>query len=378
MTKEFITVLIPTYNRAALLLETLDSVFSQTRQPDEIIILNDGCTDHTVKVLRELDDRIRVLSFKNQGKSGALNSGLQEVGGGLIWIVDDDDLMEPAALETLENLLIENPDAGFSYGRHGRFSVNRDQIKKFDTGYWCTCRPEEFFVSTMDDMFAHQPGMLVRKSLYDQVGPFETSLARSLDYEMLLRLARVANVASTDEVIFWQRVHDGERGAGKTAISSSERNAKWIENDQIIFRKLYAAIELKEYIPSSLDLAGVAAERYALLRRGVIMARKKLWVLAVSDFRRARDVSNAPLTNEERQILRSAFAGKYGCEEIVHDQALISLMMGLKDGSRSGFEFTSVLGEGLLWRVRYAFFSGQFITSFKLCACMLRLKSEKK
>ncbi|WP_299950000.1 glycosyltransferase family 2 protein [Hyphomonas sp. BRH_c22] len=375
MSCQFVTVLIPTYNRSELLLATLASVFAQSRLPDEIVVINDGSTDDTLKRLSTLGDRVRILTQENQGKSAALNLGLRHARDGLIWIVDDDDLMNPDALQTLIDLFDRDPDAEFAYGRHERFSAKPSgEIRRFDTGYWCECLPDEFLIATMEDMFVHQPGMLVRKSLYDRVGPFDINRARSQDYEMLIRLARAAKVASTEDVVFLQRVHDGERGAGARAISSDQRDSKWVENDQSIFRNIYASFDLEEYIPPHKELVGPAALRYALLSRGAIMARKKLWDLAIEDFSAARDLTKDPLSEAESSIIWRSLAGKYGCDEIITDRSLMLALERLADGSRPGSQIASSLALGLRWRVWSELRGGHMLKALALFLCMTRLR----
>jgi glycosyltransferase involved in cell wall biosynthesis len=173
-----VTVLIPTFNRAHLLVESLDSVLAQTRRPDQIIVINDGSTDDTLERLEPYRGDIEILNKDNAGKSAALNKALSVAKGDLIWVFDDDDIAEPDALEILLGLLDENPDADFAYGRHDRFEVRPDgRVKWKDTGYWRKSPPEDFLFETLLDMFAHQPGMLVRKSLYIKAGAFDESLS---------------------------------------------------------------------------------------------------------------------------------------------------------------------------------------------------------
>ena len=102
------------------------------------------------------------------------------------------------ALETMLGLLENNPEADFAYGRHDRFEVlPGGDVKWQDTGYWRESSSEDFLFDTLLDMFAHQPAMLVRKSLYIKAGAFDETLIRSQDYDMLLRLARYGRVITS-------------------------------------------------------------------------------------------------------------------------------------------------------------------------------------
>ena len=370
-----VTVLIPTFNRSALLRESLDSILAQTRPAHEIIIINDGSTDDTLEQLKAYEGRVRVLSKSNAGKSAALNFGLKHVTGDLVWIFDDDDLAAPTALEILVGLLEANPEADMAYGRHERFSVDGSGEKRLlGTGYWTNCDSEEFLTATLDDMFAHQQGMIVRKELYDRVGAFDESLVRSQDYDMLIRLARVGTPVSTEEFVFQQRVHDGIRGTQTEQVQAKKRNSSWSQFDKVIFRNYYPQIELNEYLSNGKSISDPLNRRHALLRRASVMARKKLWELAVNDLRAAERVSQAPLSKPETVALRSAFASKYGCDEILANSALIDELCDLADVSLVGAQIVMSLARGLRWRVRSEFTKIRCLKSVSYYLIMNKLK----
>ncbi len=370
-----VTVLIPTFNRSALLLESLDSILAQTRPAHEVIIINDGSTDDTLERLKAYEGRIRVLSKPNGGKSAALNFGLKHVTGDLVWVFDDDDLAVPTALETLVGLLEADPNADMAYGRHQRFSVDGSgEQRLLGTGYWTNCDSDEFLTATLDDMFAHQQGMIVRKSLYDQVGSFDESLVRSQDYDMLIRLARVGTPASTEEFVFQQRVHDGIRGTQTEQVLAKKRNSSWSQFDKVIFRNHYPRIKLDEYLSDGRSISDPLNKRRALLRRASVMARKKLWELAVKDLRAAESLSQAPLSKPETVALRSAFASKYGCDEILNNSKLIDELCELALLSPTGSQIVVALARGLRWRVRSELFAAKSWKSIRYFLIMTKLR----
>lgn len=129
-----ITAIIPTYNRAALLKETLQSLAAQTRPIDEILVWDDGSTDDTEAVVRAAQGPIRYFRTANSGKSRALNAALQEAKGDLIWICDDDDLALPHAAERLSGMLANAPDVDVAAGCYVRFRVDPVTGKQIETG----------------------------------------------------------------------------------------------------------------------------------------------------------------------------------------------------------------------------------------------------
>lgn len=95
-----ISVIISTYNKAALLRETLHSVLAQTLQPLEILVADDGSTDGTASMLREFGDRVTHMALPHHGQPAApRNAALKRARGDWIALVDHDDLWHPQKLE---------------------------------------------------------------------------------------------------------------------------------------------------------------------------------------------------------------------------------------------------------------------------------------
>ena len=110
-----ISVVIPTYQHAASLPKCLDSVFAQTYQPIEVIVVDDGSTDDTQTVLEPYRDRIVSIKQDNAGSNPARNRGLQEAKGEYIIFCDADVTMQPKMLETMLVTLQAHPEASYAY-----------------------------------------------------------------------------------------------------------------------------------------------------------------------------------------------------------------------------------------------------------------------
>ncbi len=106
-----VSVIIPVYNVENYLSECLDSVCNQTLSNIEIICVNDGSSDDSLKILnqyRQVDDRIKVISQNNQGLSASRNNGLKEATGRYIYFLDSDDYIDITCLEKLYNNAVSN------------------------------------------------------------------------------------------------------------------------------------------------------------------------------------------------------------------------------------------------------------------------------
>ena len=119
------SVVVPVYNRAGLIGETLDSVASQTYRPIEVVIVDDGSTDNTVSVVRQWMDTVqdsphlvvRLVAQQNSGAPAARNNGIEESCGEFLQFLDSDDILDPDKIRIQVEALIRNPEADFAYGR---------------------------------------------------------------------------------------------------------------------------------------------------------------------------------------------------------------------------------------------------------------------
>ena len=116
-----ISVIIAAYNAEATLAETLASVLGQTLLPDEIIVVDDGSTDHTAQVAAAASNSIRVIRQNNRGAAAALNMGVKLATGDALGFVDADDLWERDKLAMQARVLAEQPELDGTSGHVSMF-----------------------------------------------------------------------------------------------------------------------------------------------------------------------------------------------------------------------------------------------------------------
>jgi len=148
----YFSVIMPVYNRAELVKQSIDSVLRQTFQDFELICINDGSTDNTLEVLSELekvDSRIKVVSHENKGRCQARNSGIAHAKGKWIAFLDSDDFYLDNHLETLQNLIKRFP----SFSGIATELVFEDRIRDHNK-----CRYyRDFVVLSLDDFADTNP-----------------------------------------------------------------------------------------------------------------------------------------------------------------------------------------------------------------------------
>ena len=187
-----VSVILPTYNRASLLVEAIASVRSQTWEDWELLVIDDGSTDGTREVVRIGDPRIRWFRQDRGGPSRARNRGLREARGKFFAFLDSDDLWMPEKLQLQLEVFRKEPRVG---------AVCCDMLEsdgKED-------RPASFFQRigftgelTAEKMFFHNSvaiqTLVARRSAIERAGRFDTDLWGTEDYEFAYRLLREAPV----------------------------------------------------------------------------------------------------------------------------------------------------------------------------------------
>lgn len=190
-----VSVVIPTYNRAALLARAIDSVVSQTVEPLEILVVDDGSTDDTKTLIRERYPQIRYLAQENRGVSAARNRGIAESQGELIAFLDSDDAWVESKLEKQIAAMDGDPHAPICHTeeiwiRNGRRVNPMNKHRKHGGWIFQQCLP----LCTISPS-----STLARRELFDEVGLFDESLPACEDYDLWLRVASRYPVHLVDE-----------------------------------------------------------------------------------------------------------------------------------------------------------------------------------
>lgn len=156
MIKKTVSVVIPVYNVERYLRESLLSVMNQDYEELEIVVVNDGSTDSSLEILKDLalkDSRVKVFSKTNGGLASARNYGLQHCSGGFILFFDSDDLLVPNAISTLMKCVIDKSADIVAFGFE-KFYENTKIVNTVDKEFKAVpLSTSDYFRLAFDDSF---------------------------------------------------------------------------------------------------------------------------------------------------------------------------------------------------------------------------------
>lgn len=180
-----ISVIIPSFNRAWTLAHAIDSVLAQTVAPKEIIVVDDGSTDHTSEVLAAYGDSIRVLVQPNKGVSSARNLGIRHSTGEFVALLDSDDQWKPEKLACQAAFFMAHPGALICqteeiWIRNG-VRVNPRKKHKKPSGL--------IFEPSLHLCLVSPSAVMIKKKLFERKGMFRPDFPVCEDYEFWLRVS---------------------------------------------------------------------------------------------------------------------------------------------------------------------------------------------
>lgn len=201
-----VSVIIPSYNHARYVCQTIESVLAQTLPPHEIIVVDDGSTDNTSEIVAPLLDRIHYVRHANCGVAATRNAGARLASGDYLTFIDADDLWLPQKLELQVARFEADPKLGLVH-------CGLEEITA--TG--------EFICRRLDGMEGHVANemllwrrvtilgggstLMVPREVFDRFGGFDENLSTSADWDFCYRVARAHEVGFVPEVLLRYRLH---------------------------------------------------------------------------------------------------------------------------------------------------------------------------
>jgi len=195
MSRPFVSIIIPTRNRAALVCAAIDSVLGQTRRDFELIVVDDGSTDSTQEVLRSYGSRIVCLRIDPSGPSAARNRGIDAARADLIAFLDSDDCWLPRKLERQIDHFHAHDDVMVSQTREiwirNGVRVNARAKHRMYSGW--------IYEHCLPLCIVSPSSVMIHRRVFEHVGLFDEQMPACEDYDLWLRIAPHYPIHLVDE-----------------------------------------------------------------------------------------------------------------------------------------------------------------------------------
>lgn len=213
-----VSVIVPVYNGAQYLAESLDSALAQDYPNLEVVVVDDGSTDGTPAILeryaQRFAQRVRVITQPNRGAAAARNAALLEARGEYVAFLDADDLWAPHKLSIQVLHLGRHPDVDLVYSAwmvvEGKAAAAQARAMMADTGGQDIDESGSgwLYNELLTDCVLHTTTVVMRRRLLESVGLFDAELRRGQDYDYWLRASRVTRIHKMRQALSIYRQHE--------------------------------------------------------------------------------------------------------------------------------------------------------------------------
>lgn len=204
--KPLVSVIIPNYNYERYLREAIDSALGQTYPNIEIIVVDDGSTDDSRQIIESYGREIRAVFQQNQGVSAARNSGVVQSKGEFVAFLDADDIWLPEKIESQVARFEQDRDLGLVHVWIVDVDADTCEIEPHLDGKegWVA----EALLLGEPVIYGGGSGFLVRRTVLDDVGVFDTNLSTSADWDIFVRIAIKYRFGIVNRILLKYRIHD--------------------------------------------------------------------------------------------------------------------------------------------------------------------------
>ena len=196
-----VSIVTPTYNREKYILETIDSMLAQTYQNIEYIVVDDGSTDNTLKILEKYKGKIKIESHANVGQVKTLNRAWQSCSGKYIGYLSSDDLLYPNAITELVAQIDKDSSIVCVFPDSELIDEFSQVVKKN------VCRPYNLSETLITQECYIGPGAIFRKEAFDKIGGWREDLRLAPDREFWIRLSSLGRIDMCQLVLAGYRTH---------------------------------------------------------------------------------------------------------------------------------------------------------------------------
>lgn len=194
-----VSVIIPVYNGSKYLSEAIDSVANQTYTPLEIIMVDDGSTDDSVRIAESFH-KIKIIKQKNQGNASARNEGIKKSQGKFISFLDADDYWTRDKIKTQIEFLLGNTEFDCVVGKFKNFFQPGEKIPQYIN--------KMVFLNPKKGEMLCLGTLLAPITLFDRVGLFNRSLRIGVDLDWFFKAREIGiKIGKIPEILMFRRLH---------------------------------------------------------------------------------------------------------------------------------------------------------------------------
>jgi glycosyltransferase involved in cell wall biosynthesis len=235
-----ISIIIPSYNTAKFIEETLQSILNQGYSNTECIVVDGGSNDGTLYILKRYEGQIIWISEKDKGQSDAINKGLKLATGDIISYICADDIYERDCFRKVADFFDKSPNIMWLCGKCKIVDENGLEIRRPITWYKNFWQRRYSYNKLLIMDFIPQPAVFWRKDLINEIGLFDVNENLSMDYEYWLRAAAKYNPGFIDDYLASFRVHPYSKSSisfskqAKEALSVSRKYSNSAKRDFLV------------------------------------------------------------------------------------------------------------------------------------------------
>ena len=282
MNKEFLntesnlscSVLLPIYNGANFIDNSINSILSTMRNQDELLIINDGSEDISASNLRNyenLDSRIRIFNKRHSGLVETLNFGVDACANEFIARADVDDEYHINRIQKQINYLSENPKCAAVFSDYKILSLNNEDLGTIPTAIY----PDFTKLSLLNPQRTAHPSVMFRKSAIKSAGLYMKEDFPAEDLSLWIRLSREFEIATIPETLLYYKLH-------KSNITNMYQNPMEAKTKDLV-NQLMEDIDIYEILSRSFSLFNdYKFSEYGDARR-LLLCRDLLKFLKLSD-----------------------------------------------------------------------------------------------
>lgn len=239
-------IVIPAYNSAAYIAETIESVKAQTFTNWDCVIVDDGSTDSTLQIAQEStsgDSRFTVTSQPNSGAANARNRGFKALPKGTEFVIflDNDDIWLPDCLEVLIHAIEQSDDITAvhglafinkleeSYISQSKMPVKNAERFELINGQKTTLAPNQpttLLALIWDNVITTTGLILIRRTAFEKAGGFEQAMFPLDDWDLYMKLTRIGKIAFVNRPVIMWRVHESNTSGNQQLMDEATQRLR--------------------------------------------------------------------------------------------------------------------------------------------------------